>query len=150
MDRLFSFFQKLPRAVSLAARLVQSRASVEHTLAAHRFLKSIGYRGQARGIEALRAFSASGYTFDDLLMAFAFSAILWLRGARAEAVRRAGGHRAGESTFCRLECLRGEQAARRAFATAVGAGWHFILRGFAARAMRAGVCDGYDSGDGSL
>lgn len=72
MDRLFSFFQKLPRAVSLAARLVQSRASVEHTLAAHRFLKSIGYRGQARGIEALRAFSASGYTFDDLLMAFAF------------------------------------------------------------------------------
>ena len=72
MDRLLSFFRKLPRAVSLAAQLMQSRASVEHTLKAHRFLKSIGYRGQARGIEALRSFSASGYTFDDLLMAFAF------------------------------------------------------------------------------
>jgi hypothetical protein len=72
VDRLTSFIRKVPRAVELALQLARSRASVEHTLAAHRFLKAIGYRGQARGREALREFCASGYTFDDLLMTFAF------------------------------------------------------------------------------
>jgi hypothetical protein len=67
-----SLLFKVRRAIDFASRFIFSQASIEHTLAAHRFLMAIGYRGQSRGRETLEKFEGSGYTFDDLVMAFAY------------------------------------------------------------------------------